>query len=106
MSQLPNSPHGELLLSLKPTDFAQWQHHPITKAFLAFEDDLIAASRELAMDLLEAGAFRLHDPHEDRNPDVVRGKLIQLKMLRRITLAEIQSFYGKQEPEQSEQAKT
>lgn len=102
----PASPHGELLLSLRDTDFMQWQHHPITKAFLAYEDDLIIAFREMGADLLEAGAYRANDPHEDRNPDVVRGKLLALKMLRRITLAEIQGFYGKSEPEQSEQAGT
>lgn len=100
----PKSPHAELLLSLKQTDFAQWQHHPITKAFLGFQDDQIRLWRELSADLVEIGAFRTNDAHEDRNPDVVRGKLLALKQLRRITLEEIQSLYRQAEPDQSEQA--
>lgn len=101
----PHSPHGELLLELSQQSWAQWQHHPISKAFFAFLEDQHLAFRELAADLLEAGAYRVGAPHEDQNPDVVRGKLLQLKQLSRIGLTDIQSFYGKEEPsEQQDQS--
>jgi hypothetical protein len=98
------SEHARLLLELKPQDWAMFCHHPIMKAFLAFQEDQIAYWRDICADLVEMGAFRLADAHEDRNPDVVRGKLIALKQLARISLADIQGFYGKSEPEESEQA--
>lgn len=81
------------MLELSEQEFRMWQHSTITAAFLQFMDDQIAAFREIGMDLLEAGAFRQNDPHEDRNPDVVRGKLLALKELRQISLDRIQGFY-------------
>lgn len=85
-----------VLLELGEQEFKLWQHSPITAAYLQFMEDFITASRDLAADLLEAGAYRLGDNHEDRNPDVVRGKLIATRYLRGIGLSEIQAFYGKE----------
>lgn len=82
---------------MKAQEFLLWMHNPITKGFFQFVDDSLALWRANAVDLLESGAFRLNDPHEDRNPDVVRGKLIAFRELRGITLERIQGFYG-QEP--------
>lgn len=101
---IPEPPPSPLL-EIGSQEFAQWMHSPITKGVFQFVDDTIALWRENAADLLEAGAFRLNDPHEDRNPDVVRGKLIALRTLRGITLEEIQGFYGQSAPEQSQEAK-
>lgn len=91
--------HARLWLEMNEIEYRQWQHNPITAAYLQFLDDQIADWRETAADLLEAGAFRMGDAHEDRNPDVVRGKLLAIKMLRGITLSEIQGAYGKAEPD-------
>lgn len=103
---LPDAaPYVTLLLELSDEEFRRWQHSPITAAFLRFQDDQIANWQEVAIELLEAGAFRLNDPHEDRNPDVVRGKILALKALRGITLTGIQGFYGKEPPDsQDDQA--
>lgn len=98
----PTSPHGEILLELSQQGFAQWMHHPITKAFFAFLDDQYCAYRETAADLLEAGAYRQGATREDQNPDVVRGMLLQLKQLSRIGLTDIQSFYGKEPPSEEQ----
>ena len=91
-----------VLLEIGEIEWMQWQHGPIAAAYLQFLEDQVAAFRTLAVELLEAGAFRLGDPHEDKNPDVVRGKIIALRDLRRITLREIQGFYGKELPEEAE----
>lgn len=93
----------QLFLDMSPTEFRMWQHNPITAAYLQYLDDVIANWRDLAADLLEAGAYRLGDPHEDRNPDVVRGQLVALRKLRQISLEDIQGFYGKV-PEEVDQS--
>lgn len=96
-----------VLLEISEQEWAIWQHNPITAAFLQFQDDQIVVWRELVADLLEAGAFIAGDPHEDRNPDVVRGKLVAMRHLRGITLEAIQGFYGKApvvEAEEEDQA--
>jgi hypothetical protein len=92
-----------VLLEITPQEWMLWQHGPITAAFLQFQDDQIAVWRELAADLLEAGAFHSGETHEDRNPDVVRGKLIAMRNLRGITLEAIQGFYGKEPAEAEEE---
>lgn len=91
-----------LLLEMSPEHYGGWLHQPVTAAYHQFLEDQLALWRSLAVDLLEGGAYRLNDPHEDRNPDVVRGKLLTLKSLRRITLTEIQGFYGQSAPDESE----
>jgi len=94
----PANPFGarkltSVLLEVGEVEWAQWQHSPITAAFLAFLDDNIQLWRENAADVLENGGFHLRDAHEDRNPDVVRGKILAFRGLRRLTLSEIQEFY-------------
>lgn len=92
-----------VLLEIGAQEWAMWQHTPITAAFLQFLDDQITVWREIAADLVEAGAYRLDSPHEDTNPDVVRGKLLALRQLRGITLENIQAFYGKEPPAETEE---
>lgn len=94
-----------VLLEIGQQEWMQWQHTPLTAAFLQFIDDQIALWRETSADLLEAGAYRLGDSHEDRNPDVVRGKLLALRQLRGITLEAIQGFYGQATPDESQEVK-
>lgn len=89
-------------LEMKAQEFALWMHTPTTRAFFQFLDDQVGAWREIAADLVENGAFRLSDRHEDANPDVVRGKMLALRMLRGIDLERIQRFYG-QEPQDDSQ---
>lgn len=89
------------LLDLSAAEFRMWQHNPITAAYLQFLDDQIAEWRSLAADLVENGAFQLRDPHEDKNPDVVRGRIRAVRELRDIDIESIHRFYG-QEPEDDE----
>lgn len=88
----------QALLDMTATEFKLWQHNPVTAAYLQFQADLIDDWRRLAADLLEAGAFHLHDPHEDKNPDVVRGRILAVRNLHQIKLEDIQGFYGKEPP--------
>lgn len=97
------SARRQLFLDMSPAEFRLWQHNPITAAYLQYMSDVIANWREIAADLLEAGAYRLGEQHEDRNPDVVRGQLVALRKLRQISLQDIQGFYGK-EPEEVDQS--
>ncbi len=93
-----------VLLEIGEQEFMMWTHNPITAAYLQFMDDQLVLWRENAADLVENGAFRNPDQrHEDSNPDVVRGKLLAMRQLRGITLADIQSFYGKEPPEESQE---
>lgn len=68
----------------------------MTRAFLQFLADQAANWRDLAADMVLAGAFDPASPHEDRNPNVVRGKILTLNMLREIGIEDIQGFYRDQ----------
>lgn len=87
------------LLDLTQEEYRMWQHHPITAAYLQFLDDYVEQWRGIAADLVETGAFQLRDPHEDKNPDVVRGRLVTARLLRQLDLEQIHRFYGV-EPEE------
>lgn len=88
---------SSILLEIGKQEFAQWQHNPITKGFLQFMEDQVESWRELVADVVELGAYEKGAAHEDRNLEVVRGKIIAMRQLRGITLEGIQGFYG-QEP--------
>lgn len=90
------------LLAMSEQEFRLWQHSPATAAFLQYLDDQIAAFRDLAADLVEAGAFSPGARAELQNPDVVRGQILATKMLRGISLADIQGFYGQEAVEQTQ----
>lgn len=92
-----------VLLEIGDEEFRLWTHNPISAAYLQFMEDQVAVWRELAADLLEAGAFGSTSQHEDANPNVVRGRILALRDLRRITLGEIQAFYGKEPAAESEE---
>ncbi len=92
-----------LFLELGEQEYRLWTHNPITAAYLQFIDDQITNWRGLAADCVESGFFRLASPHEDANPDVVRGKMLALRMLRGISLEHIQAFYGQEPPEEVSQ---
>jgi hypothetical protein len=96
----------ETMLGLSPQEFALWLHNPITAGFFQFMDDQIASWREMAADLVEAGAFTVGARSQDQNPDVVRGRIVALKELRQITVQTIQGAYGQEPPDetQAEQA--
>lgn len=95
--------HREIFAEMSELEWQQWRHHPITAAFLAFLRDQQMAWRELAADLVELGAFDPNNPHEDRNPHVVRGKLRLVAMLQQLSVKDIQEFYrGEREGESSE----
>lgn len=91
-----------VLLEISDQEWKQWQHGPISKAFFQFLEDQLTVFREAAADLLEQGYFTDHDPNPDRNPEVVRGRLLTLRELARIELQPIQAFYGKEPPEEPE----
>lgn len=93
-----------VLLTMSEIDYQSWRHNPITAGYLQYLEDMVTRWREIAADLLEAGAFRVGDAHEDRNPDVVRGKLILARQLHELTHQDIRGFYGldQQEAEQSD----
>lgn len=107
MSEKPERPYN-ILLEIGPQEYAQWQHNPISAAFLQFMDDQILVWREVAADIVEVGAYEQGASHEDRNLDVVRGKIIAMRQLRGISLEDIQGFYGKEpvveaEPESNDE---
>lgn len=96
----------ETMLGIGVQEFRLWQHSPITAAFFQFIDDQIASWRENAADLLEMGAFTAGAREQDRNPDVVRGRILAMRELHQIDLETIQGAYGKSPPveDQEEQA--
>lgn len=93
----------ETMLGLGEQEFRLWQHSPITAAFFQFMDDQVASWRENAADLLEMGAFIPGAREQDRNPDVVRGRILALRELREIELETIQGAYGKSPPEEDQE---
>ena len=90
----------ELVFEIDETQFQMWRHEPITAAFLQFLADQLQVWRELAGHCVEHGYFHAHDSNEDRNPDVVRGKIIAFRDLHQIDLEGIQRFYRQDEPEE------
>lgn len=94
------------MLNIGEQEFKLWQHSPITAGFFQFMDDQIAVWRELAADLVEAGAFELGARAENNNPDVVRGRILAVRELRDITVQTIQSAYGKEMPDEDQASTT
>lgn len=93
------------LCSISQTDFAQWQHHPVTAGFLQYMEDQIEFMRGAAADMLEDGMFVVGHQHQDRNPDTLRGQIIMLRQLRNLTIDQIKSFYAPPEADVDETAK-
>jgi hypothetical protein len=91
----------ELIFEIDETQFQLWRHERISAAFLQFVEDQIAEFRELAAICVEHGYFTRGDAHEDRNPDVVRGKIIALKQLHNLSLMDIQRFYKPDDADES-----
>lgn len=89
----------ETMLSIGEQEFRLWTHNPITAGFFQFMDDQIRVWRELAADLVEAGAFTPGARPESNNPDVVRGRILAVRELRDITVQTIHEAYGKEPPE-------
>jgi hypothetical protein len=84
----------QLFEEMGQESWAQWMHSPITKAFFDFLSHQHENWREIAADLVEYGHLKPGAEHEDQNIDVVRGKLATLRLLRGISLSDIQRFYG------------
>jgi hypothetical protein len=78
--------HERLLLDLSAQDWVQWQHHPITAAYLRFLQDQAEAFRTAAADLLEAGTLAAQ-------ADMLRGRILNLRELQTLELGDIQRFY-------------
>src|SRR6266852_5730034 len=89
--------HIEVLMDLSSEDWARWRNHPVTSAYLAFLADQVILWREVCADLVINGAFHVADANEDRNPDVVRGKVLATRQLRDLDIATIQQFYRDRE---------
>ena len=96
-----------LMLGLSETEFAQWTHSPITRAFLQYLDDQVENWLEQAMAVFLAGNFVPGAARQDQNPEVVRGRILAVQELRRINIADIQGFYeAQQTPEDSQDDQT
>lgn len=83
--------------------FNQWLHSPITGMFFQFLRDQRLAWREQATDMWENGLFRNHDGHPDRNPDVVRGRVLAFGELAEIRISGIKDFYQQLEADSQDQ---
>ena len=75
------------------TEFNMWRHSPMTAAYLQFMMDQVANWRELAADLIEAGAFSAGARGEDNNAEVLRGKILAFRELHAAEITTIQGFY-------------
>ena len=98
MSKLRNEwpRHERLLLDLTEEEFQIWRHHPVTAAYLQYLEDQLTAFRTAACDLLEAGNLD--------NPDVLRGRMLTLRELSHLTLADIKGFYRNEATEGNDAA--
>lgn len=83
-----------ILAEMSSEAFRLWQHNPVTASFFQYLLDLVADFRSTAADLLENGLYTEHAQHPDKNPDVVRGRILALRDLHQITLEDIQGLYG------------
>lgn len=83
-----------ILVEMDAEAFKLWQHNPVTAAFFQYLLDLVDDFRATAADLLENGLYEVHAQHPDKNPDVVRGRILTLRDLHQITLEDIQGLYG------------
>lgn len=90
----------QTMLDTSPQAFSLWLHNPLTAAFFQYLADQVASFREVAADLVEAGAFTPGARGELNNPDVVRGQILALKQVREVTAQTIQSFYGQEAPDE------
>lgn len=89
-------------LDMSDQGFRMWQHEPITAAFFQFLEDRVLAARETAADLVEQGRFVPGARPELQNPDVVRGQILALRELHKVTAQTIHDFYGKEMPEEDQ----
>jgi hypothetical protein len=107
MSENPLDPalaesRREMWREMTPQAFAAWRHNPVSRAFYQYLEDQVAAFREMAADLVESGAFAPGARVEAQNPDVVRGHILALRGLCRITVPELRDFYGQEGPQADE----
>lgn len=87
-----------VFLDLNEEAFMMWRHDHVTEAFLQLIADQIATGRELAADLIEWGVYEKGAQEENRNPDVLRGKITAWRDLHKLTLADIHRAYGEAAP--------
>lgn len=102
---MSQSIEDEVIAEMSEVAFAQWRHHPVTKAFMKFLGDQAAADREAVADLWAQGA--LQDPPPHLNPDMLRGRYVALLEVRDLKLTQMREFYGleEQDSDQSEKGK-
>lgn len=90
--------HEDLFLAMKPLEWAQWMHHPITEAFFVFLADqegnfLEAITNRFVAGMLYENGGAVDGDSQERNASVLRGRVIALRETQRITLADLQAFY-------------
>lgn len=74
-------------------EFAMWMHNPITAAFFAYLGDDEVYLKDLIVELVIYGQVRKDAQGINESADVQRGRLLALRDLQRITLADIAEFY-------------
>lgn len=94
------------ICSIGETEFAQWRHNPVTAGFLQYLEDQIVFLRDAAADMLEDGMFVPGHAHQDRNPDVLRGQILNLRAIGGLTIEQIKNFYAPPEAAEDEAAPT
>ena len=85
--------HRALFEEMSEEEWQQWRHNPITRAYLRFLEDQAAQFRVQAAWMIENGVFDVTSQLEGRNPHVIRGKLLLLGELQRLTVEVIKQFY-------------
>src|SRR5216683_7494704 len=84
-------PIQELLKGLKEPDYADWKHHPVTKALFQYLADYRQTLRNVFLSEWEAGK---EDPIRALE---LRGRIATLGEITQLNFADIESFYSEAE---------
>ena len=76
---------------LKEADYADWKHHPVTKALLQYLADYRQTLRNVYLAEWEVGK---EDPMRALE---LRGRIATLGEITQLSLADIETFYSEQE---------
>lgn len=90
-------PHP-LLLDLGDQTWGQWRQHPCSRVYLRFLEDQLLHFRQVAADLVEVGG--------EKTPELLnelRGRILTMRELQGLTLADIRQFYLPEQDIESEE---
>ena len=96
-------PQAKAIDDISAEAFAQWKHHPVTRAFLQFLGDQADNWREAALLMWEEGRMDPMHQHPDVNSNVMRGRVLALRELTEISHSDIEDFYKSAIPDSQDQ---